>query len=120
LTDLERDLVAERAALSSPSEAMAPSATSAAAPGVAQPIAETPTAPPPNLDLPAPPASTPAAVETASPAMADAPVQDPPLVRRPWFWAAVGAALVGGTVAILVATKSDKDPTATLGTFPAN
>ena len=36
-------------------------------------------------------------------------------MRRPWFWVAVGAAVVGGTVAILLATRKDTYPDATLG-----
>lgn len=43
-----------------------------------------------------------------------------PLLRRPWFWVAVGAAVVGGTVAVLLGTRGEKDPTATLGTVPGN
>ncbi len=39
----------------------------------------------------------------------------PSLVRRPWFWVAVGVAVVGGTVAALFATRKDTYPAATLG-----
>jgi tetratricopeptide (TPR) repeat protein len=43
-----------------------------------------------------------------------------PVTRRPWFWVAVGAAVVGGTVAVLLATRGENDPKATLGTAMAN
>jgi tetratricopeptide (TPR) repeat protein len=67
------------------------------------------TAPPPQ------PAEPPALIERQGPAAGD-PAR-PSLVRRPWFWVAVGAVVVGSTVAILLATRKDTYPGATLGTL---
>ena len=38
-------------------------------------------------------------------------------LARPWFWVAVGAVVVGGTVAALLATRKTEYPSATLGTL---
>jgi tetratricopeptide (TPR) repeat protein len=76
-------------------------------------------APPPSqgvsLSAPPPPGQPPALVEQqATPANADE--SGPSVLGRPWFWVVVGAAVVGGTVAILLATRKDTYPDATLGT----
>lgn len=125
LTDLETEIVAERSVLTTPGatsgaagDGSAPSTTAAGSRTDAPPAAEVP---PPVLAMAAPPpASLPSTVATAAQPPTHTPAEEKPLLRRPWFWAAVGVALIGGTVAILLATKSDKDPTATFGSFPAN
>ena len=53
-----------------------------------------PTLPTPPLQLTAPP---------------DAPAESPPIYKRWWFWTAVGVAVVGGTVAVVLATRGNKD-----------
>jgi tetratricopeptide (TPR) repeat protein len=93
----------------------------------------TPTAADPAAGPVAPataPAAAPAASLTAPPPMADQPPAlierqapgadgaQPSLLRRPWFWAAVGAVVVGGTIAILLATRQDTYPDASLGRLP--
>jgi tetratricopeptide (TPR) repeat protein len=87
-----------------------------AAPIPAAPLA--PIAPPPatpSLAAPAPsPEQPPALVVAQSPQTTD---ESTPLVRRPWFWVAVGAVVVGGTVAALLATRKTEYPSATLGTL---
>jgi tetratricopeptide (TPR) repeat protein len=78
-------------------------------------------APPPpqagvSLNAPPPqPGQPPALIEQQSPAAAGTDEARPSLVQRPWFWVVVGAAVVGGTVAILFATRKDTYPEATLG-----
>ncbi len=68
-----------------------------------------------SLSAPPPqPGQSPALLEQQAPPARDE--ASPSLVRRPWFWVAVGAAVVGGTVAILLATRKDTYPEATLGT----
>ena len=69
--------------------------------------------PPPGVSLSAPP---PGQSPTLLEQHASSDEARPSLVRRPWFWVVVGAAVVGGTVAILLATRNDTYPEATLGT----
>jgi len=78
-------------------------------------------APPPAHDVslsapPPQPAQSPALIERQATPPASADDTSPSLLRRPWFWIAVGAAVVGGAVAILFATRKDTYPDATLGT----
>ena len=100
---------------------IAEAATATPAPPTAAPIPAAPLAPmapppaTPNLAAPAPSTEQPPALVVAqSPQTTD---ESPPLVRRPWFWVAVGAVVVGGTVAALLATRKTEYPSATLGTL---
>jgi hypothetical protein len=74
----------------------------------------------------APPSSMPGPASPPAPDLrlgAPAPAgerAETPVTRRPWFWVAVGAAVVGGTVAVLLATRGENDPKATLGTAMGN
>jgi tetratricopeptide (TPR) repeat protein len=96
--------------------------TTTPGPTPAEPATRAPSAdlapPPMGVSLSAPPpqpGQPPALIEQqASPTGADEASQS--IVRRPWFWVVVGAAVVGGTVAILLATRKDTYPDATLGT----
>jgi hypothetical protein len=144
--DLELEIASASTASAQPSTHSVPAET--ARPAVSDPSAAspptlptplTPSSPPPSLSSfgttpePTPtPATTLAPVPapgpdvhlvdaTASP-LTDAPrdAGQRPLVRRPWFWVAIGAAVVGGTVAILLATSGDKDPKPTLGVVAGN
>lgn len=117
--------------------------TSPASPLAPAPM-RAPSAPPPS----APPSSTPPAammpppVETPMPAAAPLPSAPPPaadtgvpmvsqpapagdeqkpVTRQTWFWVAVGAAAVlVGTTAILLATRGESFPDATLGQARGN
>jgi tetratricopeptide (TPR) repeat protein len=82
-------------------------------------LAPTPTPPPgASLDAPAPqPGQPPALIEQPAAPSGNADEASPSLVRRPWFWVIVGAAVIGGTVGILVATRKDTYPEASLGTL---
>jgi tetratricopeptide (TPR) repeat protein len=66
-------------------------------------------APPPQHEQP------PALIERQASPPATGDDASPSLVSRPWFWIAVGAAVVGGTVAILFATRKDTYPDPSLG-----
>ena len=101
--------------------------------------ARAPSAPPPSTP---PPATMPPPVETPMPAAAPLPSAPPPaadtnvpmvsqpasagdeqksLTRQTWFWVAVGAAAVlVGTTVILLATRGEKFPDATLGPARGN
>lgn len=98
--------------------APATSAPTSVAPAMRAPSADL--APPPQPDVslsaPPPPGQPPSLIEHQTTPPAGADESGPALVRRPWFWVVVGAAVVGGTVAILVATRKDAYPDATLGT----
>ena len=119
--------------------------TPSAAPPVVPPPApaRAPSAPPPSAPPPStpPPATMPAPVETqmpvaplpsAPPPAADSNVpmvsqpatagdEQKPLTRQTWFWVAVGAAAVlVGTTVILLATRGDSFPDATLGQARGN
>jgi hypothetical protein len=59
------------------------------------PTAIEPTGPPPPLQLTTPPPGV--SAEAA------------PIYKRWWFWTAVGVAVVGGTVAVIMATRGNKD-----------
>ena len=82
-------------------------------------LAPPPTPPPGvSLDAPAPqPGQPPALIEQPAAPSGNADEASPSLVRRPWFWVIVGAAVIGGTVGILVATRKDTYPEASLGTL---
>jgi len=85
------------------------------APTPAEPAPSADLAPPPpgvSLSAPPPPGQSPTLLEQRT----SADEAGPSLVQRPWFWVVVGAAVVGGTVAILVTTRKDTYPEATLGT----
>jgi tetratricopeptide (TPR) repeat protein len=91
------------------------------APAPAEPAARAPTpvpAPLPAASLNAPPPrtdQTTALVEPPAPPANGGDEDRPSLVRRPWFWVAVGAVVVGGTVAILLGTHKDTYPDPSLG-----
>jgi hypothetical protein len=112
LSDLELELAAERAAQTRPGVPAEPPSPTDATSG---PVPAVPSV----TSLAPPPAVPPSLAEAPRPAT-EGHDDTRPLYRRSWFWIAVGAAVVGGTVAILVATKRDGDPTATFGSFPAN
>ena len=114
------------AALSKPADGEAPT------PSVPQP------APPPAQAAPAPVAPV-TATPTPGPPPAPPPVTAPPLVSSPdatvvataspaqpeashtWIWIALGAAVVvGGTIAVLLATRSDTFPNPSFGKATGN
>lgn len=81
--------------------------------------------PPPTgaLPPPVPAASSPPPVLLAAPAVtapAPAAEADRPVTSKAWFWAAIGAAVVGGTVAVLLATRGTSYPEASFGTVNGN
>ena len=97
-----------------PGPAPAPAPTD---PAVATPAPASTLAPAPGLTAPAPqPQQPPALLERQAAAPASAGDDaSPSLLRRPWFWVAVGAVVLGGTVALLLVTRGDSYPDATLG-----
>jgi tetratricopeptide (TPR) repeat protein len=79
--------------------------------------------PPPASLSPAPAPPAPAVSQTVAASVSSAPPNEPPpeTGSRTWLWIAAGAAVVvGGTVAILLATRGEKFPDATYGTAPGN
>jgi tetratricopeptide (TPR) repeat protein len=77
--------------------------------------------------MPPPTATSPAATPSAAPSTetltASAPPKKKPLVKRPWFWAAVGggALVVAGViVGITVGTRGHQSPPASFGTIDGN
>jgi len=76
-----------------------------------------PGTPPPQPTLPLTPSPQPTSTSTStstSPLQLTAPPTDtlaetPPIYKRWWFWTAVGAAVVGGTVAVVLATRGNKE-----------
>ncbi len=99
----------------------------APAPATADPAVPTPApapapTPAPGLSAPAPqPQQPPALLERQAAAPASAGDDaSPSLLRRPWFWVAVGAVVLGGTVALLLVTRGDSYPDATLGRLIAD
>jgi tetratricopeptide (TPR) repeat protein len=83
------------------------------------PIATPSPIPPPALSPAPPPSGGPAAMVAATP-----PATEPRSSSggsRTWIWIAAGAAvLVGGVVALVVATRGDKFPDATFGSATGN
>jgi tetratricopeptide (TPR) repeat protein len=95
-----------------PSPAPPPPVAPLAAPAPVSPPALSPAPPPPSSSVPAamiteaPPAAEPRSSSGGS---------------RTWIWIAVGAAVVvGGAVAVLLATRSDKFPDASFGSAVGN
>lgn len=94
-------------------------------PVVPTPAATTPApavSPPPVALTPAP-VSPPPVSATVAAGVASAPSNETPPATgsRTWLWIAAGAAVVvGGTVAILLATRGQKFPDATYGTATGN
>jgi len=84
------------------------------------PGAEAPSAPPPVVT--APPAATPSSPSSET-LTASAPPKKKPLVKRPWFWVAVGGGAVviaGVIVGIAVGTRGHTSPPASFGTVNGN
>jgi hypothetical protein len=140
---LKKQLDDEHAAASAPAPVAAPppaSAPPAAAPArppvampppVVTPIPPPPAAPPaaamppPVLTEPPPPSAQASFSSTGAVASVTqtgpAPAEDPPLTSRPWFWIAVGAAVVAaGAITIALATRGDEFPDPTFGKAPGN
>jgi tetratricopeptide (TPR) repeat protein len=81
----------------------------------APPAPPVPPPPPPAASLSAPPPQPqqpPPLIERQAPPAGE---EARPLVSRPWFWVAVGAVVVGGVVAAVLATRKDTYPDPTLG-----
>jgi len=102
-------------------KAVAPPPPVAVAPAPVEPIV-TPSSVPPDISPPAltpsPPAS-PAAMITGTPPAAEPPSSG--VGSRTWLWIAVGGAVVvGGAVALLLATRGEKFPDASFGTVAGN
>jgi tetratricopeptide (TPR) repeat protein len=113
-------------------EQSAKTATAPVPPPVAvapPPVAVTPppvaVAPPPVASLP-PAAPVTEAAASSSPVLLDTPAPAPateadrPLTSKAWFWGAIGAVVVGGTVALLLATRGTSYPAASFGTVNGN
>jgi tetratricopeptide (TPR) repeat protein len=105
----------ERRAVVVPPPSVAPAPTPAPMPAAVSPA--TVTLSPAPSPSPSPVSQSVAAAVTSTPS--DAP--PPAAGSRTWLWIAVGAAVVvGGTVAILLATRGEKFPDATYGTAMGN
>lgn len=113
------------------------SAPTAVASSPAPPVGATPASPPPVVPIgtvaaPSPAAQSPAGPPTLPPGpapsatlVAESPAAAPQSSSgggsRTWLWIAAGAAVVvGGVVAVLVATRGDKFPDASFGTAAGN
>lgn len=111
----------EKAIATGKPAAVAPPPTGTPAdPAMVTPSPELAPTPPPVVSLGAPPqqpAQPPALIAQQATPAGSADEASQSLVRRPWFWVVVGAAVIGGTVAVLVATRKDTYPDATLGTL---
>ena len=72
----------------------------------------------PALDLSAPPGIVAQATAPSSPE----PTRDEgsSITSSPWFWAAIGGAVLAGVIAVVVVKSGDKDPKASLGTVMGN
>jgi len=102
-------------------KALPPSAPVVATPATAPPppVAPAPVLSPALLTAP-PPAGAPAAIVTETPSTAESPSSST-AGSRTWIWIAVGAAVVvGGAVALVLATRSDKFPDASFGSAASN
>jgi tetratricopeptide (TPR) repeat protein len=79
------------------------------------------TAPPTDMQKPAPPVSAPTGPTTLT---ASAPPPRKPLVKQPWFWVAVGGAaavvITGVAVGVAVGTRGHTSPPASFGTISGN
>jgi tetratricopeptide (TPR) repeat protein len=98
-----------------------PSLPAAAGPATAPPppVAPPPVPPPVLLTAP-PPAGAPAAIVTETPSAVESPSSSA-AGSRTWIWIAIGAAVVvGGAVALVLATRSDKFPDASFGSAAGN
>ncbi|HSY38455.1 MAG TPA: hypothetical protein VLA79_02975 [Polyangia bacterium] len=93
-------------------------------PPVAAPVEPIVTPSPVSSSVPAPALTPSQAVTPAAMVTQTAPAAEPPSSSggsRTWIWIAVGAAVVvGGAVALLLATRSDKFPDASFGTVAGN
>jgi tetratricopeptide (TPR) repeat protein len=109
------------------------SAPAAVATSPAPVAARPPPSPPPVAPIMSPAAPSPAvppALTPGPPPSATLVTETPPAAERQsanggssrtWIWIAAGAAvLVGGVVALVVATRGDKFPDASFGTAPGN
>jgi len=72
---------------------------------------------------PSPPSTTPSVAPSTETLTAAAPAKKPPLIKRPWFWAAVGggALVVAGVIiGVTVGTRGHTSPPASFGTIDGN
>jgi len=92
----------------------------AAAPAPVNPLPASPAPAPPVTSAPA--STPPLAAESSVPSVSAnaSPEDQRSLFQKPWFWVVVGAAVLGGTVAILLATGGTKYPDATFGNAKGN
>jgi tetratricopeptide (TPR) repeat protein len=110
--------IEEDKAVAPPAVAAAPATAPPPAVAPIAPVAAPAAVPPPALSA-APPSVTPAAMVSETPPAAEAPSSNGG--SRTWLWIAVGAAVVvGGAVALVLATRSDKFPDASFGTVAGN
>jgi len=124
---LKKQLEDDQHAAAPPPAPHAPAAAPAPVPAPAPATSGLPAMPPPVLTVPPPvtsaPASTPPlAAESSVPSVSAnaSPEDQRSLFQKPWFWVVVGAAVLGGTVAILLATGGTKYPDATFGNAKGN
>jgi tetratricopeptide (TPR) repeat protein len=115
---LTRAIEEDKAGAPRPPVAAAPATAPPPAVTPIVPVAAAPPAPSPALSA-APPSVTPAAMVTETSPAAEAPSSSGG--SRTWIWIAVGAAVVvGGAVALVLATRSDKFPDASFGSAAGN
>ncbi len=143
VNDLESQIASDKAAAANGAPALAQSPrspsvspgnpfgpTSSLGPGEVRGAAAVASPPPMPVPTPNP---TPMTISSRSApggaldlAPASAPSQGPidtmprSTVYRPWLWVAIGSAVIASTVIVLLSTRSDKDPNATLGRVSGN
>ena len=129
VTVLKKAIEDERPPASPPVEPAPGRAPSVPPPSVSAPSVPPPGTMPPPVETPMPvaaplPSAPPPAADTNVPMVSQsAPAGDEqkPLTRQTWFWVALGAAAVlVGTTVILLATRGDSFPDATLGQARGN
>jgi hypothetical protein len=124
IEELKQAIARDKAVATSPPTATAPVVAGTPAPAPAPAPAPTPesqpstaTAPQPLPTAPPPPTTAPMLVAAAP----SPPDQNESFAKKPWFWVAVGGAVVVAAILVtLLATGGAKDPSPSIGTASGN
>jgi tetratricopeptide (TPR) repeat protein len=112
--EIEEEQSARTAAATTPPPvAVTPLPAPSSSPGTPEPREE-----------PAASSPVPVLLDTQAPMVPPPPAPvaeaDRPITSKAWFWAAIGAVVVGGTVAVLLATRGTSYPNASFGMVNGN
>jgi tetratricopeptide (TPR) repeat protein len=103
-----------------PTSSLGPGDVPAAAAVASPPPMPTPTPNPTIVSSPSAPGGALDLASASPPSQGQADAIPRSTAYRPWLWVAIGTAVIASTVIVLLSTRSDTDPNATLGRVSGN